>query len=203
MKNQPADRRVTRTKRMLRKALTELMEEKAFDGITVSDLTDKADINRGTFYLHYRDKYDLLEQNEEEIILAIQRIQEANRICQADIQKLIDHKQAFPFVTKLYEYIQENAAFMKVILGPKGNAGFYAKFKEAMRKGMTDNLQARIDQDKLVVPIDFISAYAISAQLGMIQHWLETGMQQTPKEVSLFVSRLVSNDPNMLFKDED
>ena len=52
------------------------MEEKGFEAITVSDLTKKADINRGTFYLHYKDKYDLLEQSEEEIFVELDRIAE-------------------------------------------------------------------------------------------------------------------------------
>lgn len=56
--------RVLQTKRMIRDALTLLMEEKGFEGITVRDLAEKAAINRGTFYLHYKDKYDLLEQSD-------------------------------------------------------------------------------------------------------------------------------------------
>ncbi|MCY8607481.1 TetR family transcriptional regulator, partial [Bacillus sonorensis] len=68
------DRRINRTKRMIRDALSELMEEKAFEEITVTDMTKKADINRGTFYLHYQDKYDLLDQSEEEIIDEIREI---------------------------------------------------------------------------------------------------------------------------------
>ena len=49
------DRRVRRTKRLLLKSLTSLMKEKPIKDISVKELTDLADINRGTFYLHYRD----------------------------------------------------------------------------------------------------------------------------------------------------
>jgi AcrR family transcriptional regulator len=72
--NKPTDRRIVRTKRLIRDALTELMEEKGFEGLTVRDLTEKADINRGTFYLHYQDKYDLLEKSEAEILTEIEKI---------------------------------------------------------------------------------------------------------------------------------
>lgn len=78
------DRRIRQTKEKLRNALAELMKEKGFESIRIHDLTERADINRGTFYLHYKDKYDLLEQNENEIIQDIVHIHEEakkNRTC--------------------------------------------------------------------------------------------------------------------------
>ena len=56
----PQDRRILRSKRALRDALIELMEERSFDGFSVNDLCERADLNRGTFYNHFRDKDDLL-----------------------------------------------------------------------------------------------------------------------------------------------
>lgn len=86
------DRRVKRTKKMIRDALSELMKNKTFEEISVTDITTKADINRGTFYLHYEDKYDLLEQSEEEIIQEINNIAKRS-IHSMDIlnQEVIDH----------------------------------------------------------------------------------------------------------------
>lgn len=72
MKKESIDRRTIRTKRMIRSALAELIDEKGFNNISVTDLTKRADINRGTFYLHYLDKYDLLEKIENEIIQEIE-----------------------------------------------------------------------------------------------------------------------------------
>ena len=53
------DKRIRRTKKLLRQALTRLMQQKDFPSITVTDVVREADINRGTFYAHYRDVYDL------------------------------------------------------------------------------------------------------------------------------------------------
>ena len=53
------DKRIRRTKKLLRQALTRLMQQKDFQSITVTDVVREADINRGTFYAHYRDVYDL------------------------------------------------------------------------------------------------------------------------------------------------
>ena len=60
------DRRVRRTKKLLTQALTELLQKKQINEITVKELTDLADMNRGTFYLYYKDIFDMLEKIENE-----------------------------------------------------------------------------------------------------------------------------------------
>ncbi|MFL6555361.1 MAG: TetR/AcrR family transcriptional regulator, partial [Bacillus sp. (in: firmicutes)] len=125
MAEKPTDRRIIRTKRLIRDALTELMEEKGFEGLTVRDLTEKADINRGTFYLHYHDKYDLLEQSEAEILNEIEKI--AQQINPTHFINFDSDNEPFPLIIKLFECFHENSSFMKVILGPKGDASFQGK----------------------------------------------------------------------------
>lgn len=56
------DRRIQKTKDAIIKAFVELMAEKNFEQITINEIADRADVNRGTVYLHYVDKYDLLDQ---------------------------------------------------------------------------------------------------------------------------------------------
>ena len=69
------DRRITKSKKALRGALISLMEERGFDGFTVNDLCARADLNRGTFYNHFRDKDDLLARLEDEVMADLDRLQ--------------------------------------------------------------------------------------------------------------------------------
>ena len=62
------DRRVARTRRQLREALTELLKTKSVQDITVCELADKVEISRGTFYLHYKNVFDMLETIEQEML---------------------------------------------------------------------------------------------------------------------------------------
>ena len=62
-----------KTRRALREALLDLIEEKGLDRVTVKALCERADLNRGTFYLHYRDVYDLLEQYTDDVLAGFQR----------------------------------------------------------------------------------------------------------------------------------
>ena len=68
------DRRIRKTKALLSQGLIQLMEEKEIRDISVKELTDLADINRGTFYLHYNDIYDLLIQMEDELFVEFNEI---------------------------------------------------------------------------------------------------------------------------------
>ena len=55
------DPRVKRTRRLILKSFEDLLAEKGFETISVQDVTDKAEINRATFYAHFQDKYALLD----------------------------------------------------------------------------------------------------------------------------------------------
>ncbi|MHA6482123.1 TetR/AcrR family transcriptional regulator [Paenibacillus sp. strain BS8-2] len=190
------DRRVLRTKRAIRDALTALMEEKGFDGITVKDLTERADINRGTFYIHYKDKYDLLEQSEAEIIGAIE-FMAAEGFQNILHDKLSSRDSGIvvppPFVQKLFVYLQENATFMRVVLGPKGDPSFQNRLREVIRARSIPILSS--SGRELLVPIDYLTAYVSSAHLGVIQDWLDNGMDQPPERMAEILSKLTFLGP--------
>lgn len=189
MRKQTNDRRTIRTKRLIRDAFTKLMEEKGFEGITIRDLTQKADINRGTFYLHYRDKYDLLEQSEAEILQDIEAIQKFAKKIHPSEMLNNDFQEPLPFIMKLFEYIEENAEFIKVILGPKGDPAFQVKIKEMMKKNMLQKI-VEFKEEDTQVPVEFLISYVTSAYLGVIQQWLKSGLVHSPREMSLTLSRM-------------
>ena len=62
------DMRIVKTKRKARKAMITLLKEKKYDDISVKDICETAGISRGTFYLHYKDKYDLVQQYQAEFV---------------------------------------------------------------------------------------------------------------------------------------
>ncbi|MEH7304013.1 TetR/AcrR family transcriptional regulator [Neobacillus drentensis] len=187
------DKRILRTKRLIRDALTELMEEKGFEGITVRDLTEKAGINRGTFYLHYHDKFDLLEQSEAEILNEIKKI--ALEINPTVFMNFNSENEPFPFIVNLFEYFHENSSFMKVILGPKGDASFQGKMKDFIKETFYNNIMSKINRENMLVPVDDLFAYVSSAHLGVIQHWLESGMEKSPQEMAMILSRITLLGP--------
>jgi AcrR family transcriptional regulator len=195
MTDSHTDLRIVRTKAAIRDALTQLIEEKGFETITVKDITTKAKINRGTFYLHYKDKYDLLEQSQIEIIRGIEKILKQGSLINLTEYKVID--KPLPFVADIFHYLNEHAAFMKAILGPKGDPSFQTKIKVFMwEKIFEKNLTIPLfDKEKLLVPSEYLLSYIASAHLGVVQQWLLEGRKQSPEEMAMILSTITFNGP--------
>ena len=99
------DKRIRRTKKLLRQALTRLMQQKDFQSITVTDVVREADINRGTFYAHYRDVYDLRDKIETGMIEDFRGMIAAIRPSETVTLKLM--------LSRLMDYLEEkNATFV-------------------------------------------------------------------------------------------
>ena len=108
------DRRVRRTKKMLTQALTQLMQEKQIKEITVKELTDLADMNRGTFYLYYRDVYDMLEKLEDSMFEALDSIAALHETDAA-------RQETKPILLDVFRFIEENQEIVRVLLRDKKN----------------------------------------------------------------------------------
>ena len=108
------DERVIKTKKLIKTALSELIQEKGFDHVSITDLTQRANINRGTFYLHYQDKYDLLEKFENEVLDDINKNAENHIKSIKDIDFLGEDfsNEIKPFINKVFTYIKENYIIM-------------------------------------------------------------------------------------------
>ncbi|MFU1798306.1 TetR/AcrR family transcriptional regulator [Paenibacillus azoreducens] len=193
MMEQAKDRRVVRTKAVIRKALTELIDEKGFEALTVKDITTRAEINRGTFYLHYRDKYDLLEQSEQELIKGLIGI--LSTIDLFDPTDL-DMEQSFPYIVKVIEYMGEHADFLKTILGPKGDPSFHSLLKAMMSEHLFEkNVVPFIKKENVLVPTQYLVAYIASAHFGIIQEWLMKGRKESPQEIASIMFKLSARGP--------
>ena len=103
------DRRVRRTKERLRQALTQLLLEKDIHDITVRELTDLADVNRGTFYTHYKDIYDLLEQTENALFSELEGLLDSY-----PQQEVMEHTSAL--LLDVFRFIGRNRNLCRVFL---------------------------------------------------------------------------------------
>ncbi|KUO73094.1 MAG: TetR family transcriptional regulator [Clostridia bacterium BRH_c25] len=191
----PNDRRSIRTKKMIRNALSVLIEEKGYNNISITDITTKADINRGTFYLHYTDKYDLLEKIENEVIQELQdSIDDASNIDAVSLD-FVNNKASIdrpmPFMIRIFEYIKANSAFMRAILGPKGDPEFQTKVKELIETDLFERkLVKTFKKENMLVPQEYFISYVLSAHLGVIQQWLGSGMEKSPEDMALILSKM-------------
>jgi AcrR family transcriptional regulator len=183
------DLRVLRTRKLLQKALIELSSEKGFANVTVSDLAERAMVNRSTFYRHYLDKYDLLGQYLEELysLLDSQDIQDFHR-------NRPDQPPDKPpaGLVSLLTHIQMNAAFYRVMLGDKGDPAFCARsFQKFIEKGlhrMLPNETTQADPGK--PPVDLTVSYLLHAGVGAMVWWLENDQPVNPEQMATWLQQL-------------
>ncbi|WP_227861551.1 TetR/AcrR family transcriptional regulator C-terminal domain-containing protein [Clostridioides sp. ZZV14-6105] len=174
---------------MIRSALAELIDEKGFNNISVTDLTQRADINRGTFYLHYVDKYDLLEKIENEIIQEIE--EETKHLDSVNMMNIDASNEPLPFMVKLFEYFRKNSVIIKSILGPKGDPTFERKIKRFIEINLFEKQKLKnFNIDEAVISEEYFIQYILSADLGVIQYWLEKNMKESPDEMALILARM-------------
>ena len=182
------DRRIVRTKGAIREALVKLIEAKGFDALLVSDIAEQANINRGTFYLHYKDKFDLLEKTQEDIILDIENIVlSANSLNLADFNSV---DKPLPVLVAFFEYFRENASLMHAILGIEGGTNFQLQIRLTIEKNLKLGFLAGLKEKNFWVPSDYLISYVMSAHYGVIQTWLENGCIETPREMAIILSKL-------------
>lgn len=190
------DRRIVRSKRALRSALISLMESKGFEAITVNDLCGAADLNRGTFYNHFSDKEHLLLSFEDEIMNDILRIQnEMSVLSVKDVMAYCVSKKPLPFLVSLFDYLRGQGDFLHAVLGPGGDPGFGSRLRDSFCTTLIQGVlheKYRNDPDPFVSY--YISFYA-SAYLGVITHWVETGMKEDSKTMALIAMRLLFIKP--------
>ncbi|TVX91870.1 TetR/AcrR family transcriptional regulator [Paenibacillus agilis] len=188
------DRRQLRTKQLLRQALLSIVETKGFDGITVSELAQAAGINRGTFYLHYSDVPHMVESIHSEMMNGLQAIME-----EVDINELFTvpvTKEPYRVVVRVLEYMELHTDYFKVTLGPKGDTSILLQLKKMLQKQMYSKLTFLFpDAEMSPFPLDYLIAYASSANIGIIQHWFETGCKLRPKEVASLMLRILQQGP--------
>jgi AcrR family transcriptional regulator len=187
------DLRVIRTKKLIEDAFLTIMEEQGSEGVTVRSLSQKAGINRGTFYLHYQDIYDLMEKLEDSLIEGMNSLshQEDPR----DLRSLDTDNEPFPMIMSFFDYLNVNPRMFKLVFDPQ-----VPSFGRKLTSLLHDRMYAKIPQELIdshtqTMPPDYLIAYFSSAYFGIIHHWFASGMELPPREMALMITRLIRHGP--------
>ena len=190
MDGKKVDRRVRKTKRQLRQALTVLLQEKPIKDITVREIADMVDINRGTFYLHYKDVFDMLEQIENDIF------EEFNDLIRAH-PPAEDQGKPLPLLTDVFTYFAANADMAIALMGPSGDQAFIDKLRDLVKERcFYDWMQVYSSSNSK--NFAYFYAFVVYGCIGLFQNWLETGMKETPEEMAALAEQIILNGVKVL-----
>lgn len=158
------DRRIAKSQVAIKNAVTKLISEKSFDDITIQDIADRADVNRGTIYLHYTDKYDLLDKMIEE------HMNNLRDLCRSAAEMTFTEGNYV-----WYEYFEQNYLFFSTMLASKGAPYFRSRFLNLVVeefKADVNNNSGKNDGLNEEVILQFFG----SAIVGSVEWWFKNGM---------------------------
>ena len=205
MKGETLDRRIRKTRRGIRQCLTELLKTKRIQDITVREISEKADINRGTFYLHYRDIFDLMEQIENELLEELEDV--LNHFKASDLLS----NPALVF-TRVFQLVKENSDMVSILIGQNGDINFVNRLKDIVReKCLKDWMElfrpgagggrqtSRSSQNTLLDDSAFEAYYSftVTGCIGLVQYWLDSGLKETPEQLASLVEQIISKGLRM------
>lgn len=181
MNTEKMDRRIRKTRKQLLNGLTTLMQKKDIKDISVKELTDFVDINRGTFYLHYKDIFDMLEIVENDFF------EEFNILLDHDIIDS-DFPNPHTVLTNIFSYLYKHKEMTSALIGPHGDLSFLNKLKVIVQEHIHYVWDKHnLDQGAL----DYYSAFIISGCVGLIEVWLQNKCTKSIEEMVIISQKMI------------
>ena len=192
------DRRIQRTRRALRSALLDIIKEKKYDSMSVEEITQRANLGRATFYLHYKDKEDLLVDEFNEIVN--ERARTVSDIpFSAWLPELenpdhtTENKPVVPLLMA-FQHIMNHAELYQILLQNEKSDRTLERIRKIIAQSITDFLQRKLENDPIPilfeVPLDLLAAYFSGALLSCVDWWFEQGLSYSPEEMTRMFQRL-------------
>ena len=184
------NRSVRNTKRRLREGLLSLMEKKPINEISVKELAELVDVNRGTFYFHYQDIYDLLRDMEQDFFENFDRTLSENKpALDEDGFPILDAEGA-PYLHAIFSFIDDNRSFCRIMLSPHGDMQFVELVKERIDR------QCRFFWQLLAPGADeaqsgIYNAFLINGLIGLIREWVNDRRDLTVESISELTATLI------------
>ena len=174
--------RVEETRRQFRVALLKLMEEKPVSKISIRELSEATGLNRGTFYLHYQDIYDLLDDLENYVLQQL-----------SDILALHDPKELshniYPLIRDIFQQAADNRELYAAIMNSTEHTGLMDKIQALVKEKVFYDWD-HIFQHPKTQNYDVYYSYLSSGLIGLLRYWVQDGTESV-EEISELAKTLV------------
>jgi AcrR family transcriptional regulator len=158
---------------LLLDALLELIPEMGFYAITVQAITERAGLNRATFYLHFTDKDELLSAAIKDVLAELENIS----IPRESHQNTIDMDSSKDLFVHFFEHVARHGDFYRVMLGERSVASFALQMQDYIEQmGLRWLAQANINKNRMTIPVEIFMSFLGAAYLGVIKWWIQNDM---------------------------
>ena len=193
-KDHKTDPRILRTHRLLRDALFSLLYDHTIESITIHDITERATLNRGTFYLHYTSKSHLLEQSIQDIFEEL--VQALKKFTSDDSVLTFDEKHLSRVFEVLFSHVSKHFSIYKFMLVTQDIAQFRPKLLNFIKNLIYQDppLKNQLDHEG-DIPGDMTVTYEAAALLGIITWWLENDMHYSTQYMAAKMAHIAVCGP--------
>lgn len=151
----------------IRVALLDLMKEERLEDITIMAIADRSKINRTTIYRHYRDKYAILQDIEDEILTELDNID--SNTYQIATREFIDESQ----ILKILETVNNKRDVISILLSENGDPRFYEYFIDFLTtKGLIVINNSSQFNGLDIRQRELLVQYLSSALFGLVKYWV-------------------------------
>lgn len=177
------DRRVKRTKKALRDALLTLLENKHINQISVTELTNLADVNRATFYFYYTDLLDMLQQIQNESYQAFKEIIDEPTSAISTIEGFTTYCE------RLILFCQEHETLVRFITNNDANNQLYKQIRILMLNNIPNSKDVYDERN----PARYTTNFILTAMVGIVIDWMDEGMKIPAHELAEFCANIYIN----------
>lgn len=170
------DLRIELTKKMVKNSLLELLERHKSYDISVKELCDNAGINRSTFYRHYDNIADVLDEIYKDIITIIY---------EANVSSTKNPDNALNYIHKAVSFFDEHHEYDSLILSNDISISFLTKQAEDIINPIISNLGIKNDTET-----HYLVKYLLSGTNGIIREWIQKGRSDSAREISQIIYKL-------------
>ena len=192
------DRRINKTKAAIYRALLELLETREYSKITVTELTELADINRKTFYNHYSDISDVINEIEdlwvEHLMVNLQNVLSPYVNCQeADPEHIRRHALEIsrPFFETTISELKDTPAYFRLINMADGHNNLMHKVVSEGKEMLLNTFGSGIKNN---LWLDYLLIFSINGAMAMIMEWYKSGFDVSVEDLSKFFEILFTSD---------
>lgn len=184
--NKKIDLRILKTKKNLYETLILLMKEKTFETIKVTDICEKALVNRSTFYSHFDDKYDLLNNLIADLKKNLAKELDKN-------QKISTTKEYYLEMIKIFlTHAEEKKEIYASIMINNKNGISMDMIYDALNEDITKHLEIEKEKNSQI-PIEIIAKFYLGAVFNLGMEWL-TNKKYTKKEIITYLDKLLPDN---------
>lgn len=195
------DRRSLRTRRALRDALAAEIEEAGdLSRVTVTAVTERADVTRRTFYSHYRDIAELVRVTEDETLAVLEGlVAELAKTRLDDLRQALAAAEPCPGLEDILRYFKAHGSYLRPLLGEGGDPAFAGRIKAMVHDVVASRALDNIDARAVGAFFDYYLTFVISAEVGVLLRWLAGGMRESVGVMARIMTALAFVRPGDLY----